>query len=70
MFGDSSIRFASIIIGILFILGLILIANRFGSQIRQRISPTKVAENTILPSPSPQPENFGQIAGETTTGVS
>lgn len=69
MFGDSSIRLASIIIGILFILGLIIVANRFGSQIRQKFSPTKVASDKITPSPLPievtpekEPEN-----GETTS---
>lgn len=72
MFGDSSIRLASIIIGILFILGLIIVANRFGSQIRQKFSPTRVVSNKITPSPLPievtpekGPENFGQITGET-----
>lgn len=74
MFGDSGIRLASIIIGILFILGLIVVANRFGSQIRQKISPTQIAGNTITPSPSPieatpVPENFGQMVGETKGGT-
>lgn len=52
MFGDSGFRLASIVVGILFILGLIVIANRFGSQIRQTFQTTKVADATITPSPA------------------
>lgn len=62
MFGDSGIRVASIIIGILFIIGLVVLANRFGGQIKQRLQ-TRVATTTITPSPSPK--TFGQIVGQT-----
>lgn len=68
MFGDSGIRLASIVIGIIFIVGLIVVANRFGGQIRQRLQPTRVATATVTPSPSPTgkpAETFGEIVGQT-----
>ena len=66
MFGYSGIRIASIIIGIIFIIGLIVVANRFGGQIRQKLQTTEVASSTITPSPKEkeQPETFGQIINE------
>lgn len=51
MFGDSSVRLVSIIIGVIFIIGLLVVANRFGGQIRQRLQ-SRVANATITPTPS------------------
>lgn len=73
MFGDSGIRLASIVVGIIFVIGLIVVANRFGGQIRQRLQPTRVATATITPPPKEavkQPESFGQIVGQTKGGTS
>lgn len=74
MFGDSSVRLVSIIVGIIFIIGLLVVANRFGGQIRQRLQ-NRVANATVTPTPSPAvfPTNvpasdFGQIVGETKGG--
>lgn len=71
MFGDSSVRLVSIIVGIIFIIGLLVVANRFGGQIRQRLQ-NRVANATITPTPQPSafptqspPDSFGQIVGET-----
>lgn len=63
MFGESGIRLASIIIGVLFIIGFVVLANRFGGSLRQKLQSTKVAQVTITPTPSPQ--TFGQIIGQT-----
>lgn len=65
MFGESGIRIASIIIGIIFILGLVVVANRFGGQIRQKLQTTKVASITITPSPTPVIESLAEITGQT-----
>lgn len=70
MFGDSGLRLASIVIGVIFIIGLIVLANRFGGQIRQRLQTTRVATTTITPTPQEvitpaKPETFSQIVGQT-----
>lgn len=65
MFGYSGIRVASIIIGIIFIIGLVVVANRFAGQIRSKLKNTKVISSTITPSPEEKSETFSQIIGET-----
>lgn len=75
MFGESGIRLASIIIGIVVIIGLIIVANRYGSQIRQRLPGTKVVTSNISPSPevslvpTSAPETYGQIVDQTKGGI-
>lgn len=73
MFGGSGVRLISIIVGIVFVLGLVVLANRFGGQIRERLQ-TRVATSTITPTPSPaeisdNPQtSFGNTMGvESTT---
>ncbi|MBI2029715.1 hypothetical protein HYT02_04820 [Candidatus Gottesmanbacteria bacterium] len=71
MFGGSGVRLVSIIVGILFVLGLIVLANRFGGQIRERLQ-TRIADTTSTPTPQPsispvEQVTFGDISGESTT---
>lgn len=65
MFEDSNIKIASIVIGILFIIGLIFLANRFGGQLRNRLQSQKTPNVNITPTPSQMPsQSFGQIIGQ------
>ncbi len=57
MFGNSGIRIVSIVIGVLFIIGLIFVANRFGSQIKNRFATTEVANESTSPTPTPRVSN-------------
>lgn len=75
MFGGSGVRLVSIIVGILFVLGLVVLANRFGGQIRERLQ-TRIATSTITPTPSPTEvsttsdngqTSFGEVASTTIT---
>lgn len=74
MFGNSGIRIASILIGILFIVGLIFVANRFSNQIRNRFSQTEVANGQVSPTPavqsqvSPTPQTGTSLGSTTTKG--
>ncbi len=68
MFSGSGIRLASVLIGILFIIGLIALVNRFGSQLRQRFQASQMVTSTPTPTPFEflQPESeTGEIKGET-----
>lgn len=66
MFGDSGIKFISIIIGVIFLIGLVIVANRFGGRIREKLQLTKVATTTITPTPTVDFSNVGEVSGETT----
>ncbi len=70
MFGESGIKIASIIIGLIVIVGIIIVANRYGSQIKQRLNTTKISSLKVTPTPSvitptEIPDSFGQIVGQT-----
>lgn len=63
MFGRSGVRLTSIIIGIVFILGLIVAANRFSTQLKQKIKASQPDKNVaIQPQISVAPEAGSQTS--------
>lgn len=80
MFGDSGIKIASIIIGAIFIIGILVLANRFGGSLRERFQNTQVADTNITPTPSNEsgfltptpdvPPAFAYVTGQTKGAVS